>query len=88
MTSELGLNLHCSNNEAHYHLTNLSPYEMKQLVHNILSGKEFELVKSGTSYSYIHYSSYLSKESSNVFVSNPYFKKTLLKCQRRLALKL
>ena len=46
MTSELALNLRCSTTEAHYHLANLSPYEMKQLVHNILSGKEFELVKS------------------------------------------
>lgn len=44
--SELGRALKCSGEEASEHLLNLSPYEMKMLLHHILSGKEFS-VKGG-----------------------------------------
>lgn len=46
MASELGRALKCSGDEASDHLLNLSPYEMKTLLHHIISGKEFT-VKSG-----------------------------------------
>ncbi|XP_070553680.1 phosphorylase b kinase regulatory subunit alpha, liver isoform-like isoform X9 [Ptychodera flava] len=41
MASELARTLECSGEEAYEHLMNLSPYEMKCLLHHILSGKEF-----------------------------------------------
>ena len=47
MASELAQHLQCSGEEASIHLMSLSPYEMKQLIHFILSGKEFGIVKSG-----------------------------------------
>lgn len=43
MASELGRALKCSGDEASDHLLNLSPYEMKMLLHHILSGKELAL---------------------------------------------
>lgn len=46
MASELGRALKCDGDEASDHLLNLSPYEMKTLLHHILSGKEFT-VKNG-----------------------------------------
>ena len=47
MASELGRALKCTGAEASEHLLNLSPYEMKMLLHHILSGKEFG-VKGGS----------------------------------------
>jgi len=44
--SELGKALKCDGDEASEHLLNLSPYEMKMLLHHILSGQEFA-VKGG-----------------------------------------
>ena len=41
MVSELGRALKCSGDDASEHLLNLSPYDMKMLLHHILSGKEF-----------------------------------------------
>jgi len=41
MASELARALHCSGEEASQHLLNLSPFEMKTLLHHILSGEEF-----------------------------------------------
>lgn len=41
MASELARTLKCSGDEASDHLMNLSPFEMKTLLHHILSGKEF-----------------------------------------------
>ncbi|XP_062619129.1 probable phosphorylase b kinase regulatory subunit alpha isoform X4 [Saccostrea cucullata] len=41
MASELARTLKCTGDEASEHLLNLSPYEMKTLLHHILSGKEF-----------------------------------------------
>ncbi|GFR67688.1 phosphorylase b kinase regulatory subunit alpha, liver isoform, partial [Elysia marginata] len=41
MASELARTLQCSGDEASDHLLNLSPFEMKTLLHHILSGKEF-----------------------------------------------
>ncbi|RUS87688.1 hypothetical protein EGW08_004529 [Elysia chlorotica] len=41
MASELARTLQCSGEEASDHLLNLSPFEMKTLLHHILSGKEF-----------------------------------------------
>lgn len=46
MASELGRALKCTGDDASEHLLNLSPYEMKMLLHHILSGKEFG-VKGG-----------------------------------------
>lgn len=46
MASELARALKCDGEEASDHLLNLSPYEMKTLLHHILSGKEFT-IKSG-----------------------------------------
>jgi len=46
MASELARHLKCSGEEASMHLMSLSPFEMKQLIHNILSGKEFGVIKS------------------------------------------
>jgi phosphorylase kinase alpha/beta subunit len=43
MASELGRALKCSGEDASDHLLNLSPYEMKMLLHHILSGKELAL---------------------------------------------
>ena len=47
MASELARLLRCSGEDASTHLMSLSPYEMKRLIHHILSGKEFDVVKSG-----------------------------------------
>ncbi|XP_064608813.1 phosphorylase b kinase regulatory subunit alpha, liver isoform-like isoform X1 [Liolophura sinensis] len=41
MASELARTLKCTGDEASDHLLNLSPFEMKTLLHHILSGKEF-----------------------------------------------
>ncbi|BFZ14817.1 hypothetical protein BsWGS_17856 [Bradybaena similaris] len=41
MASELSRTLQCTGDEASDHLLNLSPFEMKTLLHHILSGKEF-----------------------------------------------
>ncbi|XP_052675502.1 phosphorylase b kinase regulatory subunit alpha, liver isoform-like isoform X12 [Crassostrea angulata] len=49
MASELARTLKCSGDEASEHLMNLSPFEMKTLLHHILSGKEF-VISTG----YIH----------------------------------
>lgn len=43
MATELSRGLGCSGEEASEHLLNLSPFEMKNLLHHILSGKEFAL---------------------------------------------
>jgi phosphorylase kinase alpha/beta subunit len=46
MAKELARNLNCTGEEASEHLLNLSPFEMKNLLHHIVSGKEFA-VNSG-----------------------------------------
>ena len=46
MASELARALMCDGIEASEHLLNLSPYEMKTLLHHIISGKEFT-IRSG-----------------------------------------
>ncbi|XP_076446610.1 putative phosphorylase b kinase regulatory subunit alpha isoform X2 [Babylonia areolata] len=43
MASEMARTLKCSGEEASDHLMNLSPFEMKTLLHHILSGKEFNI---------------------------------------------
>lgn len=48
MASELARSLKCLGDEASEHLLNLSPFDMKMLLHHILSGKEFA-VKSARS---------------------------------------
>lgn len=45
MASELARHLKCSGQEASMQLMSLSPYEMKCLIHNILSGTEFGITK-------------------------------------------
>ncbi|XP_041067605.1 phosphorylase b kinase regulatory subunit alpha, liver isoform-like isoform X2 [Carcharodon carcharias] len=46
MATELAYSLSCSGEEASEHLMNLSPFDMKKLLHHILSGKEFGVEKS------------------------------------------
>lgn len=43
MAAELSRSLSCTGEEASEHLLNLSPFEMKNLLYHILSGKEFAL---------------------------------------------
>lgn len=63
MASELARHLKCSGEEASMQLMSLSPYEMKRLIHNILSGKEFGITKSGNNFNnnsiYVFISVYL-----------------------------
>lgn len=49
MASELARTLKCTGDEASEHLMNLSPFEMKTLLHHILSGKEFVISTVGVS---------------------------------------
>ncbi|XP_013379193.1 probable phosphorylase b kinase regulatory subunit alpha [Lingula anatina] len=51
MAAELARNLKCSGSEASDHLLNLSPFEMKTLLHHILSGKEFGITTVPCPYS-------------------------------------
>ena len=53
MASELARALKCDGEEASDHLLNLSPYEMKTLLHHILSGKEFT-IRSGETFTLFH----------------------------------
>ncbi|XP_063231052.1 probable phosphorylase b kinase regulatory subunit alpha [Bacillus rossius redtenbacheri] len=54
MATELSRTLICSGEEASDHLLNLSPFEMKNLLYHILSGKEFSLSSvSGGNFSVI-----------------------------------
>ncbi|XP_071389691.1 phosphorylase b kinase regulatory subunit alpha, liver isoform isoform X1 [Centroberyx affinis] len=46
MATELARSLHCSGEEASESLMSLSPFDMKNLLHHILSGKEFGVEKS------------------------------------------
>ncbi|XP_077505430.1 putative phosphorylase b kinase regulatory subunit alpha isoform X2 [Amblyomma americanum] len=46
MVSELGRSLQCSADEASEYLLNMRPYEMKMLLRQILSGKEFVICNS------------------------------------------
>ncbi|XP_062699939.1 probable phosphorylase b kinase regulatory subunit alpha isoform X5 [Aedes albopictus] len=43
MAKELSRTLNCDGEQASEHLLNLSPFEMKNLLHHILSGKEFAI---------------------------------------------
>lgn len=43
MATELSRTLICDGEEASEHLLNLSPFEMKNLLHHIISGKEFAI---------------------------------------------
>ncbi|GBP17036.1 Probable phosphorylase b kinase regulatory subunit alpha [Eumeta japonica] len=47
MATELSRTLSCDGEEASEHLLNLSPFEMKNLLHHILSGKEFAINSMG-----------------------------------------
>uniref|UniRef100_A0A1B6E1M5 Phosphorylase b kinase regulatory subunit n=1 Tax=Clastoptera arizonana TaxID=38151 RepID=A0A1B6E1M5_9HEMI len=47
MATELSRTLMCSGDEASEHLLNLSPFEMKNLLHHIMSGKEFAISSVG-----------------------------------------
>lgn len=62
MASELSRSVKCDSDEATEHLLNLSPFEMKNLLYHILSGKEFNMVSSGVSGNF----SVLSSKSSKV----------------------
>lgn len=46
MATELARSLNCSGKEASESLMNLSPFDMKSLLHHILSGKEFGVERS------------------------------------------
>ncbi|KAK9508861.1 hypothetical protein O3M35_006320 [Rhynocoris fuscipes] len=47
MAIELSRTLGCSGEEASEHLLNISPFEMKNLLHHIMSGKEFVISSVG-----------------------------------------
>ncbi|XP_026287234.1 probable phosphorylase b kinase regulatory subunit alpha isoform X2 [Frankliniella occidentalis] len=47
MATELSRSLICNGEEASEHLLNLSPFEMKNLLHHIMSGKEFAMSSVG-----------------------------------------
>nr|XP_003700259.1 PREDICTED: probable phosphorylase b kinase regulatory subunit alpha isoform X2 [Megachile rotundata] len=47
MATELSRTLICTGEEASEHLLNLSPFEMKNLLHHIMSGKEFAISSVG-----------------------------------------
>ncbi|XP_060820342.1 probable phosphorylase b kinase regulatory subunit alpha isoform X5 [Bombus pascuorum] len=47
MATELSRTLICTGEEASEHLLNLSPFEMKNLLHHIISGKEFAISSVG-----------------------------------------
>ncbi|XP_050438174.1 probable phosphorylase b kinase regulatory subunit alpha isoform X2 [Adelges cooleyi] len=66
MAGELSRTLNCSGEEGSEHLFNLSPFEMKNLLHHIMSGKEFILSSVGRgNFSVIsHKSSHVSKKST------------------------
>ncbi|XP_050527326.1 probable phosphorylase b kinase regulatory subunit alpha isoform X1 [Daktulosphaira vitifoliae] len=66
MAGELSRTLICSGEEGSEHLFNLSPFEMKNLLHHIMSGKEFILSSVGRgNFSVISYkSSHVSKKST------------------------
>lgn len=51
MAKELSRTLNCDGEQASEHLLNLSPFEMKNLLYHILSGKEFA-VSSGKMFIY------------------------------------
>ncbi|KAL7293816.1 hypothetical protein TKK_0012875 [Trichogramma kaykai] len=65
MATELSRTLICSGEEASEHLLNLSPFEMKNLLHHIMSGKEFAISSVGRgNFSVVSYkSSRVSKKS-------------------------
>jgi phosphorylase kinase alpha/beta subunit len=46
MASELGRTLNCDGEDSSEHLLNLSPFEMKNILYHIMSGKEFGLTTS------------------------------------------
>lgn len=54
MASELSRSYKCSEDEANDHLLNLSPFEVKALLHHILSGREFKVknLRRGVSIDY------------------------------------
>lgn len=43
MATELARTIKCDKELAFEHLMNLSPFEMKNLLHHIMSGKEFNV---------------------------------------------
>ncbi|XP_074109095.1 putative phosphorylase b kinase regulatory subunit alpha isoform X2 [Cotesia typhae] len=65
MATELSRTLICNGEEASEHLLNLSPFEMKNLLHHIMSGKEFAISSVGRgNFSIISYkSNRVSKKS-------------------------
>nr|CAH0099835.1 unnamed protein product [Daphnia galeata] len=63
MASELSRSVKCDSDEATELLLNLSPFEMKNLLYHILSGKEFNMVTSGVSGNFSVLSNKLSRVS-------------------------
>lgn len=66
MAKELARTLNCDGEQASEHLLNLSPFEMKNLLYHILSGKEFA-VSSGMSKSHFEIK---NKETKHIFFLN------------------
>lgn len=59
---ELSRALHCSGEEASEHLLNFSPFEMKNLLHHIISGKEFAVSNGNI----VHFRLYTKWSSCNL----------------------
>ncbi|CAG9827331.1 unnamed protein product [Diabrotica balteata] len=73
MATELSRTLICDGDEASEHLLNLSPFEMKNLLHHIISGKEFAISSVGRgNFSIVtNKSSRISKKSHISLANDP-----------------
>lgn len=67
MATELSRTLICTGEEASEHLLNLSPFEMKNLLHHIMSGKEFA-ISSGTFYDLVKNLKYACWNALFIFI--------------------
>ncbi|CAG7717610.1 unnamed protein product [Allacma fusca] len=66
MATELARTLKCSGDEASDHLLNLSPFEMKNLLYHIMSGKEFAVSTSSRRGHSVSHHSVVSTKSTKV----------------------
>lgn len=69
MATELSRTLSCGGEEASEHLLNLSPFEMKNLLYHILSGKEFA-INSGEAITIIIFSLSYAQNIQTVVIFN------------------
>ncbi|XP_064458019.1 probable phosphorylase b kinase regulatory subunit alpha isoform X2 [Ornithodoros turicata] len=70
MVSELGRSLKCTADESSEYLLSMSPFEMKTLLHHILSGKEFMMCNDAAGVVAIQGSKINKHETGNEFVKS------------------